>query len=323
MKKIIIDTLASDKGPIEITKGAILAKRAYPCMRFVLVGEKKELLPTVLENGFQENDFEYLDTNIALSNKENPKDIIQKENRSSLALGLDELKNDEDSIGIVSSGSTGALLIGSIFRLGMLPHSKIPFLAARLFSFTRKPFILLDCGANLEMDPNMFLKAGKMGSVLISSLEGISNPRVAFLNVGKEKGKGNQALKDAYPFLEESTLNFVGNIEGNDVFMDKADVLLCDGFTGNVVLKMAEAFGKYSSKIISTLPGEEAGQLSKEVYSNFAYTELGASIFLGPKKICLKCHGSANQESILSAVDLLIKLEDGNFIPSLEKVLEN
>lgn len=320
MKKIVIDTLGGDNSSSELILGVIEAKRRNPLYRFVIAGDKKTATKLVIENGFKEDDFDYIDSSIAFTNDDNPKDLVKKDNQTSLALSLDYLKNNEDSIGVICSGSTGGLLVGSIFRLGLAEGVKIPLLAAIIKSFNGEYFILLDCGANLDFDTNLFLKGAKMGASLASSFKKISSPRVALLNVGKEKGKGNGKLKEAYVALENtSTINFVGNIEGHDIFMDKCDVLVTDGYAGNIVLKMAESFGMYASKIVEPYNNE----LSKDIHTNFAYSEEGASILLGPKKMCLKCHGNATRLSVLGTVNEMIELDNGNFISNLEEMLRN
>lgn len=319
MKTIVIDTLGADNSSKELILGAIEAKRTNPSYRFAIAGDKKEITKLVLENGFQENNFDYIDSSLAFTNSDSPKELIKKENKTSLALSLDYLKSNEEAIGIICSGSTGGLLVGSIFRLGLLEGIKIPLLAAIIKSFSGKTFVLLDCGANLDFDTNMFLKAAKMGSSLISSHEGISSPRVALLNVGKEKGKGNSKLNDAYIALEEdASINFIGNIEGNDIFANKCDVLVTEGYAGNVVLKLAESFGLYTSEILEPLDKK----LAKDIYKNFAYSDEGASILLGPKKICLKCHGSATRKSIVSTVSEMIELDEGHLIDNLKETLK-
>ncbi len=318
MNKVIIDTLGSDNGVNEIIEGVLLAKNKYPGIRFVIVGDEKYLSEYIFEHNCSPDDFDYINTTEILTNNQNPKDILKNENKSSLALSLERLKNDSEAIGLITAGSTGALLIGSIFRLGMLEHMRIPFLAARLYSFTKKPFILLDCGANIEMDKNMLLKASKMGSSLANSLEEISSPRIGLVNVGKEENKGKEALREAFVALKEEDLNFVGNIEGDEIFSDKADVLITDGFTGNVILKMAESFGLYMSSFLENIGKKKEGE---EIYWNFAYTDLGASILLGPKKLCLKCHGKATRLSVPYSLEILINAHKNGLISSLQKDL--
>lgn len=323
MKKIVIDTLAGDNSAYEIARGAVLAKKRNPSLGIVLTGPKDALSQAIFDEGLSLSDFEIIDTKLAFSNQDNPKTLAVGENHTSLAEGLAKLKNDPECIGIISCGSTGGLLVGSIFRLGMLPHCKIPALSARLYAVTGRPLILLDCGANLDVDAKLMVKFAKLGSTLAKSLEKIENPRIGLLNVGKEEGKGNAILKEAYSLLQESGLNFVGNLEGNDIFQEKADVIVCDGYTGNVVLKLAESLGIYASHVVGSVEDSAKAQhLAKVVYDNFAYTELGASILLGPKKICLKCHGSADRNSILETVMMMLKLEEGKLISSLKETLE-
>ena len=323
MKKVVIDTLAGDNSAYEIARGGVLAKKSDPSLGVVLVGPKEDLLNAIADEGLKASDFELIDCNLAFTNHDNPKTLAMGENHTSLAEGLAKLKNDPECIGIISCGSTGGLLVGSIFRLGMLAHCKIPALAARLYAVTGRPLILLDCGANMDIDAKLMAKFAKLGSALANSLENVENPRIGLLNVGKEEGKGNAVLKEAYGLLKDSNLNFVGNLEGHDIFMEKADVIVCDGYVGNVVLKLAESLGLYASRVVGSVEDSEKAQyLSKVVHDNFAYTELGASILLGPKKICLICHGSADRNGVFETIGMMKKLDEGHLITSLEGVLE-
>ncbi len=322
MKKIIIDTLGADKSAYELAYGGALIAKRHPELGVVLVGPKEELTKAVQDTEVDASRVHVIATDVAFGAQENPKQLLNPDNHSSLALSLSTLKQDNDSFALISSGSTGGLMVGSIFRLGLLGKLKIPALGALLFSFQGNPFALVDCGANLDVNAFDLVKFATMGSVLMQARFDIVSPRVALLNVGAEPSKGDAVLRDANQKLKESPLHFVGNIEGYDLYQDKADVVVTSGLTGNIVLKLAESMGIYASQVAASLKDDpNADELSKKIYNNFAYTELGASILLGTKKICLKCHGSADRNSILETGEWALRLEEHGFIPSLDKML--
>lgn len=251
-------------------------------------------------------------------------DLVKGKDETSLVKGLNLLKEDDECIAMISAGSTGGFLVGSIFRLGLIEGIRFPALASPMINIHEKWFALLDCGANLDVDAKSLLKFAKMGSALMKSAFGqIENPRVGLLNVGKEETKGNAVTKEAYPMFKESSLNFVGNIEGHEIYLDKADVITCDGFVGNVFLKGAEALSMVIEKIVYNF-GKDDPNIQKAcsyIHKNFNYNEEGAAIFLGPKKICLKAHGHATSNTIVSSIRFAVTLHEGNFIENIHKEL--
>ena len=322
MKKIVIDTLGADKGLDVFIEGAFLAKEAYPNYKIVLVGNKEEIEEKLRKSKL--DNCEVIDAKEAFKNTDSPMDLVKGKNETSLVKGLETLKNDDECVAMISAGSTGGFLVGSIFRLGLIEGVKFPALASPMINIHGNWFALLDCGANLDIDAKTLLKFSKMGSALMKSAFGsLENPRVGLLNVGKEETKGNALAKEAYGLLKESNLNFIGNIEGHEIYLDKADVIACDGFVGNVFLKGAEALSMVIEKIVLNFGKDDPNIINaaKFIHKNFNYNEEGAAIFLGPKKICLKAHGHATGHTILSAIRFAVTLHEGNFIENINKEL--
>ena len=323
MKKIIIDTLGGDNGPSVFIKGAYLASRDFHDYFFIFIGPKDELQKELdLYPDF--HNYEIIDCNEIYPNEESPLNIARGRDETSLATGLNLLKED-DNVAFISSGSTGAFLVGSIFKVGLFDGLKFPCLASPMINIHEKWFTLLDCGANLDVNAKTLVKFAKMGTALMKSSFGeIYNPRVGLLNVGKEETKGNALAKEAYPLLKETNLNFVGNIEGHEIYLDKADVIVCDGFVGNVFLKGAEALSMVIESIFRQKGNNDPkiNEIADYVHKNFNYNDEGAAIFLGPKKICLKCHGHASEKTVYSAIKFASNLDKGNFISHMKEELE-
>ena len=324
MRKIILDTLGIDSGLDVFVKGAIDSAKAYPEYRMVLVGPKQDILKSIELNGGDSNVFDIIDASVEFKATDSPMDIPRERDETSLVTAFNALRNDDEAVAIISCGATGGFLIASIFRLGLLGGIKKPALASPMINIKQKWFTLVDCGANLDCDAKTLTKFAKMGSALMKSAFGnLESPRVGLLNVGKEETKGNQVLKETYPMLKETSLNFIGNIEGHDIYLDKADVIVADGYTGNVFLKGASALAEICEVIVKSCGKDDPNiqKASGTIHKMFNYNEQGAAIVLGSKKICLKAHGTATSETILSSVRQAVNLDKGNFIQHMEEEL--
>ncbi len=309
-KKIIIDTLGADMPPTEICEGIKLNNNKN--YHYVVVGPKEEI-QKVLNNS--DLSYEVIDTADYISNKENPINIIRNRESSSLYLSLINAKK-EDAIGLISAGSTGAIMVGSMFILGLEEHLQSAVLACILYKFDNKPFCLVDCGANVNPLPSDMKVFAELGSRFMHSYSNIENPKVGLLSVGKEKGKGNELVKKAYEILENSDLNFIGNIEIDNVFNSDVDVLVCDGFSGNLLLKNTESVAlMISNKIAKEYCTNENDlkKISDSIFKLFSYNDQAGAILLGVKKIVVKVHGKANRLTISSAINQLIALNDGGY----------
>ena len=314
MKEIVVDLLGSDYGQEELLSGVIKAIKKFKEFRFVCAGDKKTILSALEKNKIDHKQVKILDTNKVITNNDNPMLIARGEFLdTSLLMCLNYLKENSSSIGLITAGSTGATLVGSRFKLGLINNIQTPALAAVLKSHKGKDFLLLDCGANLSFNSDKYVEFALIGNAFMKAFLKNNNPRVALLNVGVEEHKGTEALKSAYLELKNKNVNFVGNIEGNDVFLNKADVVVTDGFTGNILLKSAESVGLICSSITS------CDTEKKKINSLFNYTSLGGALVLGAKKIIYKAHGSSKSNSIVPICSDLINLDKNNYIKIIEK----
>ena len=315
MKKIVIDCLGGDNPQEDLVLGIL------PCLDlpvdFVLVGEKAKLKALLESKNIDMGRFEFIDASRTVSNEQDPSSVVKGEDDSSVVKAMKRAR-EEDAIGYIGSGSTGAVLLSSIFRLGLLPGVKFPALGCFIFDYNRNPICLLDCGANINMNPPMALSFAKLGSLVVSSYCNIKNPRIGLVNVGKEEGKGTPFCKEAFQLLKQSDLNFIGNIEGHDILLGKADVILTDGFAGNILIKAIESCAMIC-KGIASRNGDK--KTEEEINAMFNYTALGSSIVFGASKIVLKPHGSADAETIETAVRMVYDFDQKQMIENLKKGL--
>ena len=303
MKKIIIDVLGSDLGPEELKKGVIEAAKLHPDISFVLAGGSAA-------------SFECLPATDYIRPDEPAMSIFKGRDDSSMAMALNYLKDDPDCIGLLSAGNTGALMVGSIFRLGLKQGLKTPALSTLLPNTKGGMTTLVDCGANVNIEAANLKDFALLGSEFASRMFAIEKPRVALLNVGREEGKGNALSAEAYGLLkaldEEGRIHFIGNAEGYDIISGYADVIVCDGFAGNIVLKLTEAVGKTALQIVNEAkektPSDGWNEVSGKLTDLFVFNERGGATFLGTAKPVIKMHGCATKDTVVSCVDQLLRI---------------
>ena len=317
MKEIVIDLLGSDSGWEELLLGVIQATKKFPEYRFVCAGPKKAIENKLNKEGISLDLIKILDAEKVISNDDNPMQILRGGFLdTSLLISISYLSESTDAIGLITTGSTGATLVSSRFKLGLIGNVQTPALGALLKHYNGSDFLLLDCGANLSFNADKYVEFAHIGYSFMKAYLKKDNPRVALINVGKEEHKGSDTLKSAYQQLKNENINFIGNLEGHDVFLDKGDVLVCDGFTGNVILKNAESVGLICSTLAKN---EKQEELSKKINSLFNYTALGGALVLGAKKIIYKGHGSSKASSIVPICNDLINLDRNNYIDIITK----
>ena len=324
MKKIVIDTLGGDAGALPLLCGSAEYMKKHQDVFCVFSGDKGEIDNVMAEKGISADRYEVLDTKEYIDNFQSPMSVFGGCDNSSMVLALEYLKNNECA-GMISAGNTGALLIGTICRLGLVKGLKRPALSSALPAVDGSYICLVDCGANVDCTAGDLCEFAKMGSAFSKCMYGVDSPRVALLSTGKEKGKGNKATKDAYTLLEESGLNFTGNLEGSDVLLGKADVLACDGYAGNIVLKDTEATGKIAASmskgILESLAPEIAENVSTKLANAFDFNSRGGATFLGTKKTVVKMHGAANSSTAVSCIEQVLRLSESGFDSAVEKSL--
>lgn len=323
MREIVIDTLLGDKGETETVLGAVLAKKAHPDYQMVLVGIKDNILNILKENGEDASEYEIVDSKPLDHSVTNPMALLRYKEHSSLMDMYGYLFSHEEAAGALSTGPTGMVIIGAKVTHGLLDGVEFPSLAAILKSYNGKNVCLVDCGANIDITSHRLLQFAKQGVALMRAHDCIAEPRVGLLNIGSEEYKGNALCKEAFPMFKESNMNFVGNIEGNDVFLDKADVVATDGFAGNIILKNAEAVGLISKGLVESIDktDENIQKAGKLLFKMFGYTDQGGAILLGTKKPIIKPHGASNRKGIAAAIDILITLDQHHFTEDMSKEL--
>lgn len=307
--KIGLDIMGGDFAPKATVLGAIAAQQALSAdQKIVLFGDKEQALPILAEQGVNQDVFEFVHTTDVIGMGEHgTKSVLQKPN-SSISLGYQYLKDGKiDSF--ASAGNTGAMLVGAIFSVKQVPGVIRPAVATNVPKLKSGFGIMLDVGANADCKPEVLAQFGILGSLYAEHVYNLPNPKVALMNIGEEEEKGNVLTQATFPLLQKTNLNFVGNIEGRDLFNDKADVIVCDGFTGNVMLKLAETF-----YILTLKKG-----FKDEFFDRFNYEQYGGSPILGINAPVLIGHGISSPEAIKNMVLLSRTMIQSGFIDKVKE----
>lgn len=324
--KIVIDTYGADEGAKVLVEGAILALEDKDFIP-VFVGNERKLKEII--NG-RIKDYEIIHTDEFISNDEEPVRAIRRKKDSSIVLAYNKLE-EEGYDGLLSAGSTGALLAGGIFISKRIEGVDRPSLAASLPS-TGEVCMLMDTGANMDCKPAYLEEFAIMGKIFLQNVLGVENPKIGLLNVGVESHKGNKLTKETYKLLEERDLNFVGNVEARDLFTGKVNVLLADGFAGNVAIKTAEGvldllkselkgvfYKSFKNKMAAlAIKNDLKGSLGK-----FSAQKVGGAPLLGVKSYVYKAHGNANEIAISNAIKGLIQYIDMDVINKIQGELND
>lgn len=310
--KIIVDGMGGDNSPIEIVKGSVDAVKEYG-INIIIVGKEDIILKELSKYTYPKERIETLNSEQIITNDEDPALAIRRKKDSSMVVGLKAL-SDGLGHGFVSAGSTGALLAGGLFIIKRIQGIDRAALATAYPTIDGLS-LLVDGGANVDCKPEYLNQFGIMGSIYMEHVMGVKSPRVGLVNIGKEEGKGNLLTKEAYELLKKSPINFIGNIEGRELPAGVADVILCDGFAGNIILKLTEgmAISIFDSlkKMFLTNTGTKIGALLlkpqlKEFKSKMDYREYGGAPLLGTKQAIVKAHGSSDALAIKNAIRQLI-----------------
>ncbi len=339
MTRIAIDAMGGDFAPSEIVKGAVWAAQDYN-VAIELVGKVdkiQEVLDEISKKGIRSNrggyfvknikvDLSKLDIKLTQADEviemgEAVGAAIRKKKNSSIVLAVDAVaKGSSDAV--VAAGSTGAAMASSLFGLGRIRGIERPAIAATLPT-KKEPVILIDAGANSQVTPEMLLQFGAMGSTFAKNVYNRRNPKVGIMNIGEEEEKGSQLVKEAYKLLKENTigLNFIGNIEGKELFQGDVDVVVCEGFVGNVALKTIEGCSmmlfklikeQFKSDFISMIVGLLAKPFMKRIYKKINYEEFGGALLLGVKGITVISHGRSSSYAIKNAVRVAKEAVESN-----------
>ncbi len=328
--KVYIDVMGGDR-PAEIIQGAVSAAKEHADITIVLAGSRELISDALSGAGIPDNiETEY--TSEVITNDDSPTMAIKTKKDSSLVRVFDMLAKDDEALGVISAGSTGAVLTGATLLIGRMEGIYRPTLISHLPTMDGGSVCITDCGANMDSHPEWLVQFAVMGSAYMRAMTGKEEPRVALLNVGTEDHKGNTLLRETYPLLKSCDLNFVGNMEARDTLTGKYDVVVCDGYDGNVLLKGSEGAAKMVMKalknaIMSSLSAKIGYLFMKKAFSKLRrdmdYNNYGGGVFLGTKKPVIKAHGSSNAAAIKQCVNQLISIRRGNVYDVIRKGIDD
>lgn len=307
--KIGLDIMGGDFAPEAAVKGAVLAtSHLSENQKIVLFGDIDAAHRIIEEAGGSPAFFEFVHAPDTITMGEHPTKALAKKPNSSIARGFQMLKEGEIDT-FASAGSTGAMLVGAVFSVKNIPGVLRPAIATNVPKIRHGSGLLLDVGANSDCKPEMLSQFGLLGSLYLEHVFGIERPTVGLLNIGEEEEKGNLLTQAAYPlFKANERINFIGNIEGRDLFEDRIDVIVCDGFTGNVVLKLAESFYEIARR----------KGFKDEFFDRFNYEQYGGIPVLGVNAPVVIGHGISNPEAIKSMILLSRNMKESQFIEKIK-----
>ncbi|MDR1905566.1 MAG: phosphate acyltransferase PlsX [Clostridiales bacterium] len=331
--KIVVDAYGGDNAPAAIVAGAVDAMKADDGIIIVFTGKEIEIKELIKKENFSEADrYAIINADEIITNDEVPTAAVRSKLNSSLVVGLDYLKKEQSAAGFVSAGSTGAVLTGATLRVGRIENVARPALAPLLPRMDGKSVLLIDCGANVDCRPEMLLQFGIMGGAYMNAL-GVDKPRIALLNNGAESKKGNELTKAAFELLSASDLNFVGNTEAREIMSGNADVVVADGFVGNVALKACEGTALMILKMLKEsvlnggLTAKIGGMLIKKslsgLKSKLDFNEQGGALFVGVNKVVVKAHGSSKRSAIKAAILQADGLAKAGLVEKISASLKN
>ena len=328
--KIIVDAFGGDNAPLEIIKGAVEGKNEYGA-DIILTGDEQIILKVASENELDLSGIEIVHAPDVFTNNDQPTSIRTKAKaNTSLAVGFRLLKEGKGDA-FLSAGNSGAIGAGSMFIVKRIKGVQRVAFAPVIPNMTGK-FMLIDSGINTDVRPKALQQFALMGSVYMNKVMGIENPRVGLANVGTEEHKGDELRQETYKLLQKTPVNFIGNVEGRDIPMDGADVVVCDGFTGNLIIKTYEGvalalLGKIKGIFTKSTKNKLAGLLIlddlKQMKKDFDLDEFGGTAVLGCSKPVFKAHGNAKAKTIKNAIRVCMDYVAGDIIATVTESLKD
>ena len=313
MEKIVIaiDTMGTDNGSAYFVQGIAEAMDLYDDLSFIVTGKEEELKTYIDQYGCDKTRIEVVDATEEITCHDAPVDAIRRKKNSSMVLALNAVKEGR-AAACISGGNSGALLAGGQFVGGRAKGVKRTPLAP-LIPHRYGSSLLIDCGANVDAQPENLVQVAKMGSIYMKNIEGIENPRVGIINIGAEDEKGNELVKSTIPLLREcKDINFIGSVESRDIPNGPADVLVCEAFVGNVLLKFFEGLGKmFMAEIKDTLKSSVKTKIAgaliykpiKKTFKRYMADDKGGAPLLGLKGLVVKIHGNSKDTEVRSAIE--------------------
>jgi phosphate acyltransferase len=306
--RIALDAMGGELGPEEMVTGAIQAV-AESDLDVALIGDKDILNSVIQKLSLNSSRLEVIHASQSISMDESPFEAIRKKKDSSIAIAFEQVKNGQADA-VVSAGNSGATMASAIRSLGRLENISRPGIAS-IFPTLKKPLVMMDVGANVDCRPQHLYQFGVMGAAFSKNLFQIKKPSIGLLSIGEEGGKGNVLVKSAHELFRKSTLNFKGNVEGRDIFQGDVDVIVCDGFVGNVCLKVSEGLAEAINSMLRTeisksFMAKMGYLLARKAFKNFGkkvdYAEYGGAPLLGINGTGIICHGRSNAKAIKNAI---------------------
>ena len=330
--RILVDAMGGDNAPDQIALGAIQAAKDFGC-EVVLVGRGEAILRALKDQGIETlpKGVEIANADDVVDMHDDPATVVKKKKDSSMVVGLNMLKEGGGDA-FVSAGSTGALLSAATLTVRRVKGIRRAAMAPQIPTKTGREAVLIDCGATADCTPEFLLQFAFMGSYYAEKVRGIENPRVALLNIGAEDSKGSELQKAVYPLLKQAgeagAINFTGNIEARDVPLGGADVVVADGFAGNVLLKGIEGTALFMSSMVKdmfkkNLLTKLAALLCmsgvKSMKAKLDYRETGGTLLLGISKPVVKAHGSSDERAIFSAIRQAVQAVEAGFTEDIRQ----
>ena len=310
LTSIALDAMGGDNAPAEIVKGAVEAIEKEPSMKVFLVGVQEAVEKELIKYQYNKSQIEVVNASEVIETAEPPVNAIRKKKDSSMVVGMKMVKEGKADA-FVSAGSSGAILVGGQVIVGRIKGVERPPLAP-LIPTENGVTLLIDCGANVDARPSHLVQFAKMGSIYMENVLGVKNPKVGIVNIGAEEEKGNALVKETFPLLkEEKDINFIGSVEAREIPHGQADVVVCEAFAGNIILKLYEGVGavlveKIKSGMMSSLRSKIGALLVKpalkQTLKAFDASEYGGAPLLGLNGLVVKTHGSSKSKEVCNTL---------------------
>ncbi len=326
---IVVDAMGSERAPESEIRGAVAACRAYD-VRILLVGPQQRIEPALVQC-MKGHDYpiEIVHASEWISMDDKAAQAVRAKRDSSMRVGL-KLVREGKAAGLFTAGNTGAAMATAKMVLGMLSGVDRPALATILPTQNGSPSLLLDVGANVDSDPDNLVQFAVMGDIYAREVMRIKSPRVGLLSIGEEDSKGNTLTRDTLPLLRQLPINFIGNVEGRDLYNNRADVIVCDGFVGNVALKTSEGLARLvntslKESLKSTVTAQVGALLSRSAFADFKkrldYTEYGGAPLLGIRGVCTVGHGSSDEKAVMNGIRVTAEFAHARVNAAIESAI--
>ena len=330
--KLIIDCFGGDKSPAANIEGAVLALNEHDDLSLVLTGDEASVRSELDRLGYSGDRIEIVHAPEVITGEDKPTDAIRLKKESSMMKAISLLRTDKELAGMVSTGATGSLIAAATLRIGRIRGIRRPAFCPILPTMAGGIVGVCDSGANVDVTAEMLLQQAIVGSAYLKYAYGLESPRVALLNIGVESEKGDDLRKKAYPLLQAcDSINFVGNMESRDLLSGSYDLVVCDGFSGNVLCKATEGTAiellkKLKEKIYSKTKYKMGALLMKEMFGEFKdmmnYQNYGGSVLLGCEKTIVKGHGSSNATAVKVCINQAYRMSGGAMNAEIEAALK-